>query len=259
MHDRQEEHSEGAGNANEDEAVGGRTSRLERRLDALKDRQSQPEPISVLSLLNTEEIRQALALIERAGVTPSGDVSNPQAFQEAAPEELAALEHWRELCGEPLDHLELVEELLDRVGGHRGWRSPQAFEVALLLKRLEFPNESSWYVGKQAEAVVALYAEMDEHGAGRGSASLHPHVRASVRRLERLEEIDRDAPEPPGSTPETEGRIEEVENLRRSQEESQEGEEPWSDTEGPQEEPEERLLREEPAEHRRWFRRFFGF
>ncbi len=190
----------------EDEA--GHTSRLERRLSALEGRPQLPEPISVLRLLNTGELRQALALIERAGVLTSGEVLHPEAFREASPQELEALEHWRQLCGEPLDHLELAEELLDRVGEARGWRSPESFETALLLKRLELPNESPWFVGKMAKAILALYAEMEEHGLGRGGASMHPHVRGAVRRLESLKEMDRPAPEPPGSAPERKDRTE---------------------------------------------------
>src|SRR5215204_3757575 len=183
-------------------------SRLERRLSALEGHPQPPEPISVLRLLNTEELRQALALIERAGVLPSGEVCHPEAFREAPPEELEALEHWRKLCGEPLDYLELAEELLDRVGEARGWRSPESLETAQLLKRLESPDESPWYVGKTAEAIVALYAEMEEHGVVRRGASMHPHVRGAVRRLERLKEMVRPAPEPPGSAPERKDRTE---------------------------------------------------
>ena len=56
-------------------------SRLQRRLSALEGRQPQPEPISVLRLLNTEELRLALALIERAGVLPNGEVRHPDAFR----------------------------------------------------------------------------------------------------------------------------------------------------------------------------------
>ena len=190
----------------EDEA--GHTSRLERRLSALKGRPQPPEPISVLRLLNTGELRQALALIERAGVLTSGEVLHPEAFREASPQELKALERWRQLCSEPLDHLELAEELLDRVGEARGWRSPESFETALLLKRLESPDESPWFVGKMAEAIVALYAEMEEHGFGRDGASMHPRVRGAVRRLERLKEMGRPDPEPPGSASERKDRTE---------------------------------------------------
>lgn len=231
-------------------------SRLNRRLSALEGRQQKPEPISVLRLLNTEELRQALALIERAGVLPDGDVRHPQAFREASLEEMEALEHWRELCGEPLDHLELAEELLDRVGERRGWRSPQTLEVALLLKRLELPGESPWYVRKTAEAVVALYAEMDEHGVGGGGASLHPHVRAAVRRLERLEEIDRVAPES-GSATEAEAQIEVVETSHGTEEEP-ERVEPRSNPEGPHA-AQERPLTEEKPRRQSWWREFFGF
>lgn len=228
-----------------------RTSRLERRLSALEGRQHQPEPISVLRLLNTGELHQALALVERAGVMPDGDVRHPEAFQETSPEEREALEHWRELCGEPLDHLELAEELLDRVGERRGWRSPQALEIALLLKRLEMPSESSWFVRKTAEAVVALYAEMDEHGAGRGGASLHPHVRASVRRLERLEEIDRTAPESEAS-PQTEppGEVEETERAKSP---------PGDESSRSEAQAQERSFVEEEPRRRSWWREFFGF
>ena len=192
------------------------SSRLERRLSALESIPRQAEPISVLRLLNTEELRLALALIERARVLPNGDVGDPEAFREATPEELEALEHWRQLYGEPLDHLELAEELLDRVGEARGC-SPESFETALFLKRLELPHESPWFVGKSAEALVVLYAEMEEHGVGRGGASLHPHLRAAVRRLERLKEMDRLAPETQ-APPETEGPLEAVEAPQRSEE-----------------------------------------
>src|SRR5215218_2185354 len=135
-------------------------SRLERRLSALEGHPQPPEPISVLRLLNTEELRQALALIERAGVLPSGEVCHPEAFREAPPEELEALEHWRKLCGEPLDYLELAEELLDRMGEAHGWRSPEAMDAALFLQRLERPNRSPWFVARMAEAVLNFYAEL---------------------------------------------------------------------------------------------------
>jgi hypothetical protein len=168
-----------------------RTSRLERRLEALGRRRHRPEPISVLKLLTTEEIRLALSLTERAGVLPNGEVCRPEAFREATPGEWEALEHWRKLCGEPLDHLELAEELLDRMGEAYGCRSNEAAEAALLLKRLELPDESSWFVVKMAEAVLNLYAVLEEHsGEGR-----HPKVRGAVRRLERLKELDRVAAE----------------------------------------------------------------
>lgn len=232
------------------------TSRLERRLSELEGRQRQPEPISVLRLLNTEELRLALALIERAGVLPNGEVGHPAAFQEATSEELEALEHWRQLYGEPLDHLELAEELLDRVGEARGWRSPEALQTALLLKRLELPNESPWFVGKMAEAVVVLYAEMEEHGVGRGGASLHPHVRGAVRRLERLKEMDRIAPESQ-APPETEGPLEE-EAPQISEEQATL--QPRSNTEDSREAPEHPPAEEEPPRRRRsWWREYFGF
>jgi hypothetical protein len=250
MHDRQEGPEEANGGADV-EAVGGRTSRLERRLGALEERQRRPEPISVLRLLNTEEVRRALALIERAGVMPSGEVRNPQAFREAAPDELEAVEHWRELCGEPLDHLELAEELLDRVGEAKGWRSPKAMEAALLLKRLELPGESPWYVTKTAEAVVALYAELGEHGEGRGSGALHPHVRGAVRRMERLREIDRISPEqrPVEEDSGREGLIGEDEEAPRRGAEGAGGPRPPVDGEEPP----------PSSERPSWWRRFFGF
>jgi hypothetical protein len=234
------------------------SSRLERRLSALESMPQQAEPISVLRLLNTEELRLALALIERARVLPNGDVGDPEAFREATPEELEALEHWRQLYGEPLDHLELAEELLDRVGEAHGWRSPEALETALLLKRLELPNESPWLVGKTAEAVVVLYAEMEEHGVGRSGASLHPHLRAAVRRLERLKEMDRVAHEPQTALDRTVA----VENPQRSEE--QESPRPRSNTEDSHGEPEHPLaeepLAEEPPRRRRsWWREYFGF
>jgi hypothetical protein len=242
--------------------TGETASRLERRLAALEGRQQQPEPISILRLLNTEELRLALALIERAGVLPDGEVRHPDAFREASPEELEALAHWRQLYGEPLDHLELAEELLDRVGEACGWRSPESLETALFLKRLELPNESPWFVGKMAEAVVALYAEMEEHGAGRSGASLHPHVRGAVRRLERLRAMDRHAPEPQTAL-DRQDRTEAAEAPRRSGE--QEGPEPRPDAEGsrraaPEHPPAEEPPAEEPPRRRRsWWREYFGF
>lgn len=234
--------------------TGQAASRLERRLSALEGRQRQPEPISVLRLLNTGELRLALALIERAGVQPNGEVRNPDAFREATQEELEALEHWKQLYGEPLDHLELAEELLDRVGEASGWRSPESLETALLLKRLELPNESPWFVRKMAEAVVALYAETEEHGVGRSGASLHPHVRGAVRRLERLKEMDRVAPEAPASeepleTPESPQGSEEHERLTSP-----------PDTEGSDTAPEHPPAEEEaPRRRRSWWREYFGF
>jgi len=231
-------------------------SRLERRLSALEGHPQPPEPISVLRLLNTEELRQALALIERAGVLPSGEVCHPEAFREAPPEELEALEHWRKLCGEPLDYLELAEELLDRVGEARGWRSPESLETAQLLKRLESPDESPWYVGKTAEAIVALYAEMEEHGAGRRGASMHPHVRGAVRRLERLREMDRTTPEPE-ATRERQGPLEAVEVPQRSEE--QERPESRSNTQDSHGAPEHPPAEEPPRRRRSWWREYFGF
>src|SRR5215211_3712155 len=162
-----------------------RMSRLERRLKALRRRQQRPETMSALMLLTTEEIRRALVLTERAGVLQNGGVSYPEAFGQATPEELEALEHWRTLCGEPLDHLELAEELLDRVGEAHGWRSPEAIGAAQCLQRLTRHDRSPWFVAKMAEAVLNFYAELAQHpGEPR-----HPRVRGAVRRLERLDKM----------------------------------------------------------------------
>ena len=60
----------------------------------------------------------------------------------------------------------------------------EALDAALLLKRLELPNESSWFVGKMAEAVLNLYAELDEHP----NEPEHPKVRGAVRRTESSQE-----------------------------------------------------------------------
>lgn len=232
--------------------IRGAASRLERRLSALEGRPQPPEPISVLRLLNTEELRRALALIQRAGVLPNGEVRHPEAFRDAPPEELEALERWRQLCGEPLDHLELAEELLDRVGEARGWRSPETLETAMLLKRLELPSESPWFVGKTAEATVALYAEMEEHGVRRGGASEHPHVRGAIRRLERLKEMDRLAPEPEAAL-ERQDRTEATGGPQKADEEPQRAEDPHVAAERP-------LAEEEPPRRRRsWWREYFGF
>jgi hypothetical protein len=184
-----------SGEANLQATAASRMSRLERRLKALKRRQQRPETMSTLMLLTTEEIRRALVLTERAGVLQNGDVRCPEAFSQATPGELEALEHWRTLCGEPLDHLELAEELLDRMGEAHGWRSPEAIDAALFLQRLASPNRSPWFVAKMAEAVLNFYAELEQHpGKPR-----HPRVRGAVRRLERLDEMAlQDLAEQPG-------------------------------------------------------------
>jgi hypothetical protein len=160
-------------------------SRLKRRVKALGDRRRGPEPETALKLLTTDELRLALALAERGGVLPSGEVHHPEVFQEATVEEWAALERWIELCGEPLDHLDAAEELLDRMGDAHGWRSPKTIEAALLLQRMQLPDASPWFVAKRAEAVVSFYAEVDEHR----DEPRHADVRGDVRRLERLDEF----------------------------------------------------------------------
>ena len=161
-------------------------SRLRSRIDALKRRRRRPEPYPALKLLTTEDLARALVLVEQGGVLPDGEVRNPEVFRHASREELEALERWTELCGEPLDHLEAAEELLDRMGEAYGWRSREALDAALLRERLELPGASSWLVEKTAEAVVKFYAELAEHG---GQPS-HPALRGAVRRLERLREIE---------------------------------------------------------------------
>jgi hypothetical protein len=166
-------------------------SRLERRVKALEDRRREPGRESALKLLTTDELRRALALAERGGVLPNGDVRHPEVYQEATLEEWAALERWRELCGEPLDHLDAAEELLDRMGDAYGWRSFEAVEAALFLQRLARPDASPWFVGKRAEAVVNFYAELEEHR----DEPRHADVRGAVRRLDRLNEFGRDDPE----------------------------------------------------------------
>jgi hypothetical protein len=161
-------------------------SRLKKRIEALDRRQRQTQPQSPLKLLTTDELRVALALVERGGLLPDGNVLHPEVYQEASPEEWKALERWMVLCGEPLDHLEAAEELLDRMGEAYGWRSPEAVEAALLRERLDLPYASPWLVGKMAGAVVNFYAELEEH---RGEPN-HPELRAATRRLERLKEIE---------------------------------------------------------------------
>jgi hypothetical protein len=184
-----------SGKANARTTSASRVSRLERRLKALKRRKQRPETMSALMLLTTEEIRRALVLTERAGVRQNGDVRYPEAFRQATPGELEALEHWMTLCGEPLDHLELAEELLDRMGEAHGWRSPEATDAALLLQRLTRPDRSPWFVAKMAEAVLNFYAELGQHPG----ESRHPRVRGAVRRLERLDKMGlQDLAEQPG-------------------------------------------------------------
>ena len=161
-------------------------SRLKKRIEALARRQRPTEPHTPLKLLTTEELRVALALVERGGLLPNGEVRRPEVYQRASPEEWRALDRWTELCGEPLDHLEAAEELLDRAGEAYGWRSPEALEAAMILENLELPDASPWLVGKTAEAVVSFYAELEEHR----HEPHHPELRAAVRRLERLKEIE---------------------------------------------------------------------
>jgi hypothetical protein len=160
-------------------------SRLTSRIDVLEHRRRRPESYTALKLLTTEDLGRALVLIERGGVLPNGEVRNPEVYRHASREELEALERWTELCGEPLDHLEAAEELLDRMGDAYGWRSPEATDAALLRERLELPGASPWLVEKMAEAVMRFYAELEEHG----DQSSHPALRGAVRRLERLKEI----------------------------------------------------------------------
>jgi hypothetical protein len=161
--------------------------RLGRRMWAVENRQRQSDARSPLEQLTTAELKQVLDLTWRARVLPDGEVRSPWVFQEATADEWDALERWKYVWGEPLDHLEAAEEFLDRVGQSRGWRSGEAAEAALLLKRLEMPEESSWFVGKMAEAVVNFYAALEEHAREPD----HPKVRAAVRRLKRLKEMDR--------------------------------------------------------------------
>ncbi len=161
-------------------------SRLKKRIEALEHRRRPMDWGSALKLLTTDELQRALALVERGGLLPNGEVRRPEVYHEAPPEEWEALERWIELCGEPLDHLEAAEELLDRMGEAYGWRSPEAIDAALLLERLELPDASPWLVGKTAEAVVSFYAVLEEHR----DEPRHPELRAAVRRLERLKEIE---------------------------------------------------------------------
>ena len=180
------EEDRGAPEQREPEA-GTYAGRLGRRLEALERRQRQLEPRTPLELLTTYELKQVLDLSWRARVLPNGEVRSPWVFQEATPEEWEAMERWKAVWGEPLDHLEAAEELLDRMGQAHGWRSREAAEAALLLERLEMPEESSWFVGKMAEAVVNFYAELKEHAREPD----HPKVRAAIRRLNRLKHMDR--------------------------------------------------------------------
>jgi hypothetical protein len=237
-----------------------RTSRLARRLEALEHGRRRPEPIVALKLLATDELQRALALIERAGVLPNGEVRSPSVFREAPPEELRALERWRTVCGEPLDHLEAAEELLDRMGELHGWRSPEALNAALLLKRLELPDESPWFVGKMAEAVVSFYAALEQHR----NAPQHPRVRGAIRRMERLMEMERIAPGRSSASEEEAGRTEDLEASSESPggpqsagEGQESAEQPRSSTGGAQEATERPFTEEEP-EPRSWWRRMFG-
>ncbi len=162
-------------------------SRLRARIEALDQRRRrQQESYAPLKLLTTGDLALALMLVERGGVLPSGEVRDPEVYRWASQEELEALERWTRLCGEPLDHLDAAEELLDRMGDACGWCSREALDAARLRQRLEQPQASPWFVEKSAVAVVAFYAELEEHG-GR---SRHPAIRGAVRRLERLQEME---------------------------------------------------------------------
>jgi hypothetical protein len=129
------------------------------------------------------------------------------------------------------------------MGEAHGWLSREALHAALLLERLELPEESSWFVGKMAEAVLNLYAMLDEHP----DEPVHPEVRGAVRRLERLKELDRIAPARESTSEEENGRTEDLEALsepRLAREEAQEaGERPFM---------------EEELERPPWWRRMFG-
>lgn len=256
VHDREGSEA-GATGADQEATAATRMSRLKSRLRRrLQQRRLQPEPINPLALLTTEEIRQALALTERGGVLPDGEVSHPEAFREATPAEREALQHWRRVCSEPLDHLELAEELVDRMGEAHGWRSREAQEAALLLERLELPDESSWFVGKMAEAVLNLYAELDEHP----DEPEHPEVRGAVRRLGRLEELDRLDPESPEDSEEDGVPSEGWEDPKGEAGPSQE---PPGASEGVADEPEVAAARTNTGDaqegtDRPWYRRWFG-
>jgi hypothetical protein len=129
------------------------------------------------------------------------------------------------------------------MGEAHGWLSREALHAALLLERLELPEESSWFVGKMAEAVLNFYAMLDEHP----DEPVHPEVRGAVRRLERLKELDRIAPARESTSEEENGRTEDLEALseaRLAREEAQEaGERPFM---------------EEELERPPWWRRMFG-
>lgn len=161
-------------------------SRLSSRISALKHRRRHSEPYTPLKLLTTEQLARALVLVERGGVLPNGEVRDPEVYLRASHEELEALERWTKLCGEPLDHLEAAEELLDRMGEAYGWYSPEARDAALLRERLELPGASPWLVEKMAEAVLRFYAQLEEFG----DRPRHPALRGAVRRLERLRELE---------------------------------------------------------------------
>jgi hypothetical protein len=167
-------------------------SRLKKRIESLQRRKRPREPANGLKLMTTGELRRALALVERGGLLPNGEVRRPEVYQQASLDEWEALERWVEECGEPLDHLEAAEELLDRMGGAYGWRSPEAMDAALLLERLQLPGASPWLIGKTAEAIVSFYAELEEHDA----EPRHPELRAAIRRLERLKEFEYVRPAP---------------------------------------------------------------
>jgi len=126
-------------------------------------------PIIVLTLLTTEEIQRALALTERGGVLPNGEVRYPEAFRRATPAGWEVLERWTKLYGEPLDHLGLAEELVDRMGEAE---RRLAEEVAALLAQ-----------AKQVDA-----AEDAQYGKGRRGNELPAELAHRESRLAKLRE-----------------------------------------------------------------------
>lgn len=135
------------------------------------------------------------------------------------------------------------------MGKAHGWHSGEAVQAALLLTRLELPDASPRFVGKRAETVLNLYAELEEHR----DEPQHPHVRGAVRHLERLKKINDLAPEPESAAPKS-FEYEHPGSSRRPSDSPQGAAEPHPP------DPQARPAAKETSEGRRvpWWRRWFG-
>jgi len=100
-------------------------------------------------------------------------VRYPEAFRRITPAEWEVLERWTKLCGEPLDHLGLAEELVDRIGEAE---RRLAEEVAALLaqaKQVDAAEDAQYGKGRRGN-------ELPAEGTGRQPAG-RPQVPYSAQ------------------------------------------------------------------------------